>query len=163
MGAFCEFKLAELKSDWHSVYSLLENFTGVVKWLSWTCQLQTACQNATQAFPPPGGGWVAAMKTKHVYARLMAGEAAGGPGWVCGADGGQIVHALQTLMQKWSTQKHPGAVGCEWLTTFSPMLPPVNWFDAHGTANKGCEWRKVCHSTSSSPPFSCHSTLFDHR
>ena len=30
----------------------LGNFMGVVKWLSWSCQLQTACQRATQAAPP---------------------------------------------------------------------------------------------------------------
>lgn len=96
--------LAQVKSEWHSANGLLGNFMGVVKWLSWTCQLQTACQNATQAFPPPGGGCVAAMKTKHVYMRLMADEGVSGLGWVWSADGGQIIHT-QTRTKHYSNAK----------------------------------------------------------
>lgn len=53
--------LAQVKLEWQPANGLLGNFMGVVKWLSSTCQLQTACHNATQAFPLQ----VVAVKTQH--------------------------------------------------------------------------------------------------
>lgn len=132
---------------------------GVVKWLSWTCQLQTACQNATQAFPPPGGWCAPAMKTNHVFMRLMADEGAWGWRDVCGEQMGAKYYAHKhisnidslTLMQKWArgnTLQHSSVSD----SSRSPHVHlSVNWFDAYGADNEGCEWMKVCHSISSSP------------
>lgn len=70
-GGGGESYLTQVKPDWQSMKGLLGNFTEVLKWLSWSCQLQTACQNATQAFLPSPGGWCTSVrKTEHVCMRL---------------------------------------------------------------------------------------------
>lgn len=89
---------------------------------------------------------------------LMREREVGGCMWR--ADGGwpntMHINAYQTLtlLLKRKSERTVNALQRSSVSdsSLSPhVYPSVNWFDAYGADNEGCEWMKVCHSVSSSP------------